>query len=609
MRNPMIVLNNLTSKSKNKNYKFERIYRNLYNPEFFLKAYSKIAPNEGNMTEGVDGNTIDGMSIERIEQIIEKLKNESYQPKPSRRTYIPKKNGDKRPLGIPSIDDKLVQEVIRMLLESIYENNFEDTSHGFRPMRSCHSALNQAQKKFIGAKWFIEGDIKGFFDNIDHDILIGILKEKINDDKFIRLIRKFLNAGYMEDWKFHKTFSGTPQGGIISPLLSNIYLDKLDKFMMNMKENIDKGKTRQRNPIYHNASNSIYKRKKRLETLLNKETKDHEVILQIEKIKNEIEKHKQIQKNLKPSMPMDNDFRRLQYVRYADDFIIGYIGSKNEAIEIKNQIAEFLKNVLKIDLSLEKTLITNAKDKARFLGYDIYVSNNDRIKKNVKGHKTKSISGKVTLEVPHEKWRNKLIELKALKIDKSNKWVATHRADLTANSDLEILNIYNAEIRGFYNYYKIANNASVLNRYFHFMKYSMFKTFANKYKTSIRKINKKHTINNDFGVKYKTTKGNKIAYLYREGFKKQEYTKKEVNPDIKINTHPYKNRTELEKRLLANKCEWCYTETNDIEIHHVKKLKNLKGKKHWEKFMIARKRKTMALCKKCHIDLHRGKLD
>ncbi|RKJ19777.1 group II intron reverse transcriptase/maturase, partial [Butyricicoccus sp. 1XD8-22] len=221
---------------KDAKYEFHRLYRNLYNVEFYLIAYNNIYAKEGNMTKGNDDLTIDGMSIERINNIIERIKDLSYTPNPARRVYIPKKNGKKRPLGIPSIDDKLVQEVLRMILESIYDKNFSDKSHGFRPNRSCHTALEQFQKLATGAKWWIEGDIEGFFDNIDHQTLIGILRRRIKDERFIQLIQKFLKAGYMEEWTFHKTISGTPQGGIISPILANIYLNELDEFVEELKK-------------------------------------------------------------------------------------------------------------------------------------------------------------------------------------------------------------------------------------------------------------------------------------------------------------------------------------------------------------------------------------
>ena len=216
MRNPKNVLESLTSKAANEDYHYKRLYRNLYNPEFFLLAYERIQAKPGNMTAGNDGNTIDGMSMKRIDSLIQKLKDFSYQPKPARRTYIPKANGKMRPLGIPAFDDKLVQEVVRMILESIYEPTFQNSSHGFRPKRSCHTALQYIKRNYTGVKWFVEGDIKGCFDNIDHHVLVRILRRRIKDEYFISLIWKFLKAGYMEDWVYHNTYSGTPQGSLIT---------------------------------------------------------------------------------------------------------------------------------------------------------------------------------------------------------------------------------------------------------------------------------------------------------------------------------------------------------------------------------------------------------
>ena len=199
MRNPEKVLNSLSDHSNNSEYKYERLYRILFNRDMYLAAYQKIYANEGNMTKGSDGKNIDGMSLERIDSLIELLKNEKYQPNPSRRVYIRKKDGKRlRPLGIPAFNDKLVQEVIKMILEAVYEKSFDASSHGFRPKRSCHTALLQIQAKFTGVKWFIEGDIKGFFDNIDHDVMISLLRKRIKDERFLRLIRKFMNAGYLD---------------------------------------------------------------------------------------------------------------------------------------------------------------------------------------------------------------------------------------------------------------------------------------------------------------------------------------------------------------------------------------------------------------------------
>lgn len=250
MRNPETVLNNLVKSTIKRDYKFERLYRNLFNKEFYILAYARLAPKVGNMTKGTSEVTIDGFSMKRIENLISQMRNEKYQPNPVRRVYIPKSNGKKRPLGIPTFEDKLVQEVIRMILEAIYDKTFSKSSHGFRPNKSCHTALAEIQVKFTGAKWFVEGDISSFFDNINHHILIKLLYKKIKDERFIRLIWKFLRAGYLEEWKYHKTFSGSPQGGIISPLLSNIYLNQLDKYMKEYKQKFDKGTARKKNPKY-----------------------------------------------------------------------------------------------------------------------------------------------------------------------------------------------------------------------------------------------------------------------------------------------------------------------------------------------------------------------
>ena len=264
MRNPETILNNLVKHSSVSSYKYERLYRILFNEDMFSVAYQRIYAKQGNMTPGTDGKTIDQMSVQRIEKLIESLKTEAYQPKPARRVYIPKKNGKERPLGIPSFEDKLVQEVIRMILEAIYEEHFEYTSHGFRPHRSCHTALTQVQEKFTGVKWFIEGDIKGFFDNINHDILVDTLKERISDERFLRLIRKFLKAGYIERWRFQNTYSGTPQGGIISPILANIYLDRFDKYIKEYAEKFNKGERRRISSEYRRLNNKKTRLAKKL---------------------------------------------------------------------------------------------------------------------------------------------------------------------------------------------------------------------------------------------------------------------------------------------------------------------------------------------------------
>nr|WP_063842301.1 reverse transcriptase/maturase family protein [Hassalia byssoidea] len=191
------------------------------------------------------------MSIKKIESLIEEIRYERFRWTPVRRINIPKKNGKTRSLGIPTWKDKLVQEVVRLMLEAYYEPQLSDSSHGFRPKRGCHTALTIIDRTWQGTKWFIEGDIRGCFDNIDHKILMSILREKIQDNRFLRLIENLLKAGYCEQWKYHSTLSGTPQGAIVSPLLANIYLDKLDKFVENcLIPEYTRGKRRAENPEY-----------------------------------------------------------------------------------------------------------------------------------------------------------------------------------------------------------------------------------------------------------------------------------------------------------------------------------------------------------------------
>lgn len=603
MRIPKVVLNRLTTKAKEESYVFERLYRNLYNKEFYYEAYAKFYKNKGSNTKGINNNTIDGMSEKRIEKLIEKLKNQTYQPNPVRRTYIPKKNGKTRPLGIPTFEDKLVQEVARRLLESIYEPQFSVHSHGFRPNLSCHTVLKEIRNTFTGTRWFIEGDIKGFFDNIDHHVLIGILRRKIHDEKFINLIWKFLRAGYVEDWVFHKTYSGVPQGGIISPLLSNIYLNELDQYMEQYIESYNKGDKRIHNPTYHNLASKIAKRKSNNKRDWSKLTEEQRK----ERLKELKALYKELQSHDSKEL-FDPNYRRLKYVRYADDFILGVIGSKKEAEQIKQELKTFLKEQLKLELSDEKTFITHSKKNVRFLSYDIRVVRDWHRMKMPNGTKKRKYNYQTKLFVPHEKYIQKLVQLNALKIGPNNGWKPVHRPYLVHSDDLEIIRTYNAEIEGYYNYYRLASNVHVLQSFRQTMKYSMIKTYANKYKSTVSKIISKHKINGKFGVRYEAKEGPKIAYFTEQRMEKNDAIK-QATIDIVENTLIYSGRTSMIDRLLAEKCEWCGTVGVPLEMHHVHKLKDLKGKKMWEQKMIARRRKTMALCISCHHDLHNGKLD
>ncbi len=601
MRSPERVLNSLNEHSKDSSYKFERLYRLLFNEELFYVAYQKIASNGGSTTKGSDGRSIDGMSLARIETLIASLKDESYQPHPSRRVHIPKKNGKTRPLGIPAFEDKLVQEVVRMILEAIYEGHFETTSHGFRPKRSCHTALLHIQKTFNGAKWFIEGDIKGFFDNIDHDVLVGILRERISDDRFIRLIRKFLKAGYVEDWTFHNTYSGTPQGGIVSPILANIYLDKLDKYVKEYIQHFDKGTKRRPGK----ESNNLANERKRTVRKLKKVKDGTEKAALVARLK-AIEQERAAFPN---GDEMDESYRRLKYIRYADDFILGVIGSKEEAQRIKEDIKSFLSASLALELSEEKTLITHTGKSAKFLGYEITVTRDNHQRRDVRGCLRRTYGKRVRLNVSMATLRDKLLEYGAMEIKLRNGkeiWKPKCRSGLIFNDDLEILDRYNRETVGFCNYYLIANNCVVLHNFRYIMEYSMYKTFAGKYRSTVRKINKKYRLNKLFTVKYEQKGVIKSRTFYKTSFKRRT-TAFNGSCDIEPYSIADVSRTNLTDRLKAEKCELCGA-TGKLIMHHVRNLKDLKGKESWERLMSARKRKTIALCPSCHRLRHLGKV-
>jgi group II intron reverse transcriptase/maturase len=601
MRSPERVLNSLNEHSKDSSYKFERLYRILFNEELFYVAYQKIASNGGSTTKGSDGRSIDEMSLARIETLIASLKDESYQPHPSRRVHIPKKNGKTRPLGIPAFEDKLVQEVVRMILEAIYEGHFETTSHGFRPKRSCHTALLHIQKTFSGTKWFIEGDIKGFFDNIDHDVLVGILRERISDDRFIRLIRKFLKAGYVEDWKFHNTYSGTPQGGIVSPILANIYLDKLDKYVKEYIRHFDKGTKRRPGK----ESNDLANERKRTVRKLKKVKDGTEKVALVARLK-AIEQERAA---FPSGDEMDGSYRRLKYIRYADDFILGVIGSKEDARQIKEDIKSFLSESLALELSEEKTLITHTNKSAKFLGYEITVTRDNHQRRDVRGRLRRTYGKRVRLNVSMATLRDKLLEYGAMEIKLRNGkevWKPKCRSGLIFNDDLEILDRYNRETVGFCNYYLIANNCVVLHNFRYIMEYSMYKTFAGKYRSTVRKINKKYRRNKLFTVKYEQKGVIKSRTFYKTSFKRRT-TAFNGSCDIEPYSIADVSRTNLTDRLKAEKCELCGAEGKLI-MHHVRNLKDLKGKESWERLMSARKRKTIALCPSCHRLRHLGKV-
>jgi len=556
------------------------LYRQLFNPHLYLLAYGRLYSNHGAMTPGVDGETVDGMSQAKIGRVIDALRHERYWFRPVKRVYIPKKNGKLRPLGLPSWSDKLVSEVVRLLLEAYYEPTFSERSHGFRPGRGCHTALSEVAVAWTGTTWFIESDIAQCFDRLDHSVMLETLGENIHDNRFLRLLRNMLQAGYLEDWEWNATLSGAPQGGVASPILSNIYLDRLDRFVeTELIPQYTRGKCRKPNPTYVEVRNALKRARSR---------GDRARVRQLRKQ----------QRSLPSGDPQDPGYRRLRYARYADDQLFGFTGPKAEAEQIKTRLATFLRDDLKLELSQEKTLITHARTgAAKFLGYEITVQH---------ANHRRSINGAVGLRVPTD-----VIKAKCAQYRKLGKPEA--RTRLVNEDDHAIVETYGAEYRGLVNYYLLAGDVWRLNRVHWVMETSLLKTLACKYDSTVSKM----------AARYKTTIDTPHgprkclqATVERTGRKpltatfggiplirqrKAVLTDRQPPPGIVI------RRTELIQRLQAGRCEMC-RRTGEVVVHHVGKLAHLaksgKPQPPRAQLMTRRRRKTLVVCAACHDVIH-----
>jgi len=563
----------------------DEVYRQLFNPALYLLAYGRIYSNKGSMMPGVTGETVDGMSLGKIGRIIDAMRHERYRFSPARRVYIPKKNGKMRPLGLPTWSDKLVGEVVRLLLEAYYEPTFSDRSHGFRPGRGCHTALREVANTWTGTTWFIEVDVADCFGSLDHEVMLSTLGERIHDGRFLRLIRGMLTAGYLEDWVWNATLSGAPQGGIASPVMSNIYLDRLDTFVETVLiPDYTRGETRADNPVYHRMAvrRSMSRRRgdrAQARTLLR-------------------------QMRAMPSKdPTDPGYRRLRYIRYADDQLLGFTGPKAEAEEIKERLTRFLRDELRLELSQEKTLITHARTRAaRFLGYDIITQQSTRI---TSGRRT--VNGGIGLRVPLD-----VIKAKAVPYLKCGK--PAHRSAWIKETDHTIVTTYGVIYRGIVQYYLLAGNVFRLNRLKWVMETSMLRTLAAKHNSSVSKMAKKHK------AKIETPEGIRTCFearvqrqgrqplVARFGGIPLKRKKLAVITDRQPSGTTYPHR-ELVKCFLHGRCELCAS-TDDIHVHHVARLADLAGpgpQPEWTRFMAKRRRKTIVVCRPCYDTIHSAK--
>jgi group II intron reverse transcriptase/maturase len=588
MRNAETILGIIHDRGK-QGLPLEDVYRQLYNPQLYLHAYGRIYRNKGALTPGSTDETVDGMSLAKIASLIDDLRHERYCWQPVRRVYIEKKHSTKkRPLGVPTWSDKLLQEVLRLMLEAYYEPQFSPSSHGFRPHRGCHTALREIYHRWVGTKWFIEGDITACFDSLNHALLVSILREKIHDNRFLRLIENLLRAGYLEEWVYNATLSGSPQGAVVSPILSNIYLSKLDAFVeQTLIPTYTRG-TRRR-------INLPWERLRSAATTLRLAGRFPEA--------RRLRRHMQAVPSLDPQDPT---YRRLRYVRYADDWLLGFSGPRSEAEEIKQAIGAFLRDHLKLELSEPKTLITHARTQAaRFLGYDLVVLQNNR-KLDRRGHRC--INGQIGLRVPQE-----ILQQKRSLYVRHGK--PRHRAELLHDTPFSIMAQYQQEYRGVVEYYRLAYNLHALNRLKWVMERSLVQTLAYKLRVSVSTIYRRYqtTLQTDDGSRV----GLQIT-VEREGGRKPLIARwggisLSRNRQATLDDLPLRicgPRSELEARLLAETCELCGSQET-VEVHHLRALKDLRRKGQverpfWIQVMAARQRKTLVTCRHCHQAIHRG---
>ena len=567
----------------------DELYRQMFNPQLYLLAYGRIYANHGAMTPGSTRETADGMSMSKISRIIGAMRRERYRFRPVRRVHIPKKNGKTRPLGMPSWSDKLVGEVVRLLLEAYYEPRFSGRSHGFRPGRGCHTALSEVVETWKGTHWFIEGDISDCFGSLDHEVMLAALAEKIHDGRFLRLVRHMLRAGYLEDWRWHATLSGSPQGGIASPVLSNIYLDQLDQWIEHrLLPEYNLGRRRRPNPDYKAVENAIARAKRHGDR-----AELHRLSLQ--------------RRQLPSQDPADPGYRRLRYVRYADDWLLGFAGPRHEAEEIKSKIAAFLRDELKLELSPSKTLITHAASQAaRFLGYEIKAQHSDtKITRN-----RRAVNGAIGLFVPRDVIRQKSV----LYMSRGR---PAQRGALLHDDDFTIVAKYQSEYAGLVQYYLLAQDVFRLGRLHWVMETSLLKTLAGKHRSTVGKMARKHkaVIATPAGprkvlqVTIERDRGRKPLVARFGGIPLRR-----VRTAVLTDQRPVMasaKRNELIHRLLAGRCELCEG-TEGLEVHHVRKLADLnkpgrREKPPWMHLMAKRRRKTLVICRRCHEDIHAGR--
>jgi hypothetical protein len=434
-------------------------------------------------------------------------------------------------------------------------------------------------------------------------VLLGILGERILDKRFLRLIEQMLKAGYIEDWEWNSTLSGAPQGGVLSPLLSNIYMDRLDKFAETVLiPGSTRGKTRRKNPAYREVENALKKNVQRRAG-----RKEHIETTGIRKLRGYL-------RSIPAGDPMDPGYRRLHYIRYADDHLLGFAGPKAEAEQVKQRLAAFLRDELRLELNQEKTLITHARTgAARFLGYEITVQHADnKISRGGRINRgMRATNGKVGLRVP-------LDVIKAKCAPYMQRGKPAHLDFLRSFSDYDIVTIYGAQYRGIVQYYLPAGDVWRLDRLKGVMLTSMLKTLAARHDSTVTKMADKHkaTIATPHGPRRcfeaRIERPGRKPLVARFGGIPLKRQRKAAVTDYPTDPIvPRRPGSQLLARLRQRQCEAC-GKPGQVEVHQVRKIADLapqegRPQAEWAQLMARMRRKTLIVCLACHQLIHAGK--
>ena len=556
----LLAINKLSK--KNPKWVHKDIFRILYNDEIWKAAYEKLKGNKGALTPGSTPETMDGMSLKRLERLKNEVCAEAYNFKTVKLSYIPAANGKKRPLGLPTANDKIVQEVMRMILESIYEPNFSKLSFGFRTGHGCHDALDHVENRFRWVDYVIEGDIEQTYPTIDHHILVKILQTRIGDPRFIRLIWKLLGCGVLDEERTIWSKTGVPQGTMVSPILANIYYHELDNFIQVIKEQFETPKENRKqlkSPAYKSIEYKINK--------IYKEMVNHEPqTLERQKLAKQL---KALRTERLKTVGLKNKIIRIEYVRYADDWIIGVAGDRELASNIKHQVAHFMKNSLAQKLHPDKTKVTDLRTgNVHFLGYDIFLPRNRTIAE-YKGKGVRTIrqgQPQLRFDLPVAKVTKRYSERGYFK-QLTNKVRPISRASYTVLEDHVIVSHYRSVWLGLLNYYSGCTNRGRLQYIHYLLHISCAMTLGHRHRMSISKVFKKHGKN--LTIKIPSTEKT-VSFPYKTSWKLSE-RRWLRGSKVLISTHPYANL--VSRSSIGLPCAICDSDKFPVEMHHVKHLR------------------------------------